>query len=487
MVLLALLPLIVVIAALVLGIDIIVSALCGLAVAVAYCLLADASPVALSPALSPDLSPAQALGLAGQNALILAATVALVLIPGQAFNLVLDRSGALKRITAFVAAQRIDAATKALIIVLGLVPAIESLTGFGVSLFVMVPIVMHLFPIDQALRLSLLSMNIMPWGTLALATVVGAQLAGQSADELGLRTAFFSAAVFPLLGAIAAHTLAPAAAKLRLRGILLGLVTGGGLIAGHFLLPVDGVGIAAGLLTTLVGYVLYREPKGSAGNLASLLPYALLLALLMVTKLIVSALGDLPRQFAPTSGNLVFAWYSSPGIALLMAAAISYLSSSRPAIRLADVFTKVARPLLGISIFILLSQVMMTSGAIARIAGAVEGLDDRLLYGVAPLLGSLSGYITGSNLGGNVLMMPIQLGIAAHTDLGPWIAAVQNATAGHTLLASLPMIMLVLAIADAPASAYEQPLVRFSFKVLVAVTALSAAVLAIAARLISLA
>lgn len=465
MVFLALLPLIVVIAALVVGVDIIISALLGLATALV---------VAFAAFPAFDLA---AMGQAGQNALLLAATVALVLIPGQAFNLVLERSGILERFKAFVEAIAIDDATKALIITLGLMPAVESLTGFGVSLFVMVPIFLHLFATDKALRLLLLGMNIMPWGTLALATIVGAQLAGQSPHQLGWHTACFSVAVFPLLGVISAELLSPSSTTLRLKGLGLGLMTGGLLVALHLVLPVDVVGITAGLITTIAGYLLFRQPATRLGELSSLVPYGLLLAFLIATKLIVAALGELPASLALHSGNLTFAWYNSPGLPLIATAICCYFAYRRPAISSAAVLAKVAKPLLGIAIFILLSQVLVTSGAIASISAAFSGLDEGYLIGLAPVLGTLSGYITGSNLGGNVLMMPIQLGIAEHTDLGPWIAAVQNATAGHTLLASLPMIMLVLAIADA--SSFEQQLVRFSFKVLVAITALCAAVFAL--------
>lgn len=469
MLFLALLPLIVAIAALAFGVDIIISALCGLgaALVVAFAAFPGFDGAALTQAV--------------QNALLLTATVALVLIPGQAFNLVLSKSGALQRITAFVEAVGIDPGTKTLILILGLVPAIESLTGFGVSLFVVVPIFLHFFSTATALRLSLLSLNIMPWGTLALATIVGAQLTGLSADQLGLRTAYFSAAVFPLLGVIAAQVLVPSSRSLSLRGFILGGITGAGLIIGHLLLPIDAVGIGAGLVTTIIGYLLYRRAGARLGALSCLIPYAALLLLLIVTKLIAQGLGDWLERYALRSGRLVFPWYASPGIPLIIAAAVFYGYFHKPPIRWADVLGKVARPLSGIAIFIMLSQVLVASGAMTSISAAFQGLDQSFIYPLAPALGALSGYITGSNLGGNVLMLPIQLGLAEHTSLTPWVAAVQNATAGHTLLASLPMIMLVLAIADMPAADHEQNLVRFSFKVLLAVTALCAGLFAVIA------
>ncbi|MFL1415713.1 hypothetical protein ACI77M_05700 [Pseudomonas fildesensis] len=81
----------------------------------------------------------------------------------------------------------------------------------------------------------------------------------------------------------------------------------------------------------------------------------------------------------------------------------------------------------------------------------------------APLvarLGGLSGYLTGSNVGGNAIFMPA---IALLPESSRWLlAALQNSAAGHAALGSLSIVMLVLGLARTRPEE-EGQLVRFGF------------------------
>lgn len=109
-----------------------------------------------------------------------------MIIPGLCLNEVLTLNKAHERLVGWVHQIPATPSRKAILIVVGLAPALESMTGFGISLLVTIPLLMAFASRQRALRLSLLSMNIMPWGTLALATTVGAQLSGQNLAALGL-------------------------------------------------------------------------------------------------------------------------------------------------------------------------------------------------------------------------------------------------------------------------------------------------------------
>ena len=133
---------------------------------------------------------------------IVTLSAALVIIPGQIFNAALRDSGAVGQIGARIAGMQLTRTKIAAIIALGIAPAIESMTGFGVSLFFSVPVFLRLFTPRRALLLALLSMNIMPWGTLGFATILGAQIAAQPMQPMAQLTAAISAAVFPLVGVL---------------------------------------------------------------------------------------------------------------------------------------------------------------------------------------------------------------------------------------------------------------------------------------------
>ena len=133
---------------------------------------------------------------------IVTLSAALVIVPGQIFNAALRDSGAVGQIGARIAGMQLTRTKIAAIIALGIAPTIESMTGFGVSLFFSVPVFLRLFTPRRALLLALLSMNIMPWGTLGFATILGAQIAAQPMQPMAQLTAAISAAVFPLIGVL---------------------------------------------------------------------------------------------------------------------------------------------------------------------------------------------------------------------------------------------------------------------------------------------
>nr|WP_080945409.1 amino acid ABC transporter permease [Delftia tsuruhatensis] len=70
------------------------------------------------------------------------------------------------------------------------------------SLIATVPLLLSLFERRAALRMALAGMAIMPWGTLGLATVIGASLAHVDAAALAAVSSLTSAPVFLVLGAL---------------------------------------------------------------------------------------------------------------------------------------------------------------------------------------------------------------------------------------------------------------------------------------------
>ena len=115
---------------------------------------------------------------------ILTISAAFVIVPGLYLNAILEGQGKIKKLSDTIKLFQLDNAHKALLLLIAFLPAIESLTGFGVSLFLSIPLFFSLFPDYKAYRLSIIGMNIMPWGTLALATIVGASLSQEPVNQL---------------------------------------------------------------------------------------------------------------------------------------------------------------------------------------------------------------------------------------------------------------------------------------------------------------
>lgn len=125
------------------------------------------------------------------NTFVLSLSALCVILPGITIASILENGGYNTKIRKFLDRIAIPTSQKILILIFGLLPAIESITGFGISLILAVPLFFGLFEQRTAEKLSMLSMNIMPWGTLGLATLVGSQISGYTISELGLKSSYF--------------------------------------------------------------------------------------------------------------------------------------------------------------------------------------------------------------------------------------------------------------------------------------------------------
>ncbi|MFW5416395.1 L-lactate permease [Nocardiopsis sp. CNT-189] len=430
----------------------------------------------------PDFAlPADARAAAAGGAGLLVLNAAAVMLPGVYLAQVLTRREVHRSLQEWVRGLPLPGPAKVALVVAGIAPMVEALTGFGVSLLVTVPVLLALAPPATALRQAMLGMNIMPWGTLGLATVIAAALTGAQTAALGTATAVTSGLVFPLVTAWAALLARP---RRRFRTAAAAAGAGGvlalALLALNLAGAVQPAGVLAGLLTTALGLAACAvlRSRAGAGHAGRLLPpggvlraYGLVLGGIAVAR--AAAAAGVP-SLELHAGGASFDLLSSPGLPLLAAALV--LDRGRvhaPDARAAS--ARAARPLLALAGFVALGRLMADSGMIGELGAAVAAAPPPVIALAAPALGMLSGFVTGSNVGGNALMMPLQQSIApAGAGLGPWSAALQNSAAGHAVFTSLPMIMLVLAVAGdraKTAGVTEHGLLRFGLKAAAAVYA----------------
>ncbi|GHG62279.1 L-lactate permease [Streptomyces griseocarneus] len=420
-----------------------------------------------------------ATGAGGAGLLVLNA--AAVMLPGVYLSQVLTRREVHRSLQEWVRGWPLPGPAKIALVVAGIAPTVEALTGFGVSLLVTVPVLLALAPPPTALRQAMLGMNIMPWGTLGLATVIGAALTGTGTATLGTATAVTSGLVFPLVTVWAALLARP---QHRFRTAVMAAAAGGALSLGLLALNLAGVvqpaGVLAGLVTTAIGLALVavRRSRSGAEPGGRLLPpravlqaYGLVLGGIALTRAATAA--GVP-SLELHAGNASFTLLSSPGLPLLAAALL--LDRGRPhGPDARAALARAGRPLLALTGFVALGRLMADSGMIGELGAAAAGAPPLVTALVAPALGMLSGFITGSNVGGNAMMMTLQEHLApSGAGLGTWFAALQNSAAGHAVFTSLPMIMLILAVAGDRAKAAdvsEHTLLRFGLRVAAAIYA----------------
>ena len=130
------------------------------------------------------------------DAIILQIIVAAIILPGVIFIEFCRQIGTTAAIAGIIDNLDLNAKLSAIVIATGFGVLIESLTGFGVSLFVTVPLLAIRFKKHQIIGLALIGMCLMPWGALGVAAHLGSELA-----EIPIRQ--FSLTIWSISGPVA--------------------------------------------------------------------------------------------------------------------------------------------------------------------------------------------------------------------------------------------------------------------------------------------
>ena len=415
------------------------------------------------------------------TAAILTISAALVIVPGLYLNTVLQGQGKIERLSEIIKKIQINNTHKALLLLIAFLPAIESLTGFGVSLFLSIPLFFSLFADHKAYRLSLIGMNIMPWGTLALATLVGSSLSGEPINKLSATTALVSLFVFPTFGLMGAYIIDGIEGIKQ--NIILAITMGLGLslmlyvFSSLGLTELAGVlsGLTVGIVTTII---LNRNHKKSNSPpfekinyyevFKLLTPYLMLLILILTSRLIQPVSEFLSSIAILETSRIKLAIFKSPGIVVGIVAGIWYFLDKVKISHLA-IIQKSNKACLSLFLFAFLAQLMQESGMLKTFSSLLGNISQgKVMYMfITPALGMLSGNITGSNVGGNALMMTLQHNIGKSLENGLLFAAVQNSAAGYAVFTSSAIIVLTMTIAknfEHNSVVSEHQLVSFGLK-----------------------
>ena len=328
-----------------------------------------------------------------------------------------------------------------LLIVHGITPFAESMTGFGIGITIGIPLLAHAgLPPRKVALIGLLGLSTVPWGSMGPGTLIGANMAGLSFYDLGMGSAHYSVLPFVVTGVVAAWL--AAAPHERIRAWLLGTASGLLLWVVIYLSNwLFGTAPAGALGTSLVT-VLYLGFGGRGrGELSSsarrcLITYALLLGGVLAATLCIEALGLPP------------AWRYVASPALWLFVATIWFTGGRldaqPRLNAWHSWQRVA-PVTGL--FILVGIVMAVSGMAAWLAHALaEG--GRIYLGIGPFVGAVSGFITGSTSGANAMLATTQAEIAR--ALGVDVLAfmsIHNVAAAFLLMASPSKVELAVQLA----------------------------------------
>ncbi len=315
-------------------------------------------------------------------------------------------------------------------------PFAELVTGFGVgSIFAIAAIRRAGASGAPAAAMGLLALSLIPWGGLGPGSALGAALAGVPAQEMlarnAVQAAVFLLALLPLFwwwAALSGHAVAAARRPAQLAWVA---AVGGLLVLWSRLLPWELAGLLAAGPVLVVKLMVTAPPRSlaawrRAAGLAA--PYGALVAVILVARLWRAApawqpFADLPAM--PLTHVAVALWLV--GALFLLGRGLSPRGA----------MLRARKPMLAILCFVVLSRWLAAAGTPAALAATMAAaLGGFARYGT-PLLALLSGFVAGSNVGSNAMMMPLQATLGRLDGLpATLLPAVQNFTGAQASMFS---------------------------------------------------
>ncbi|SJN08028.1 L-lactate permease [Leucobacter sp. 7(1)] len=340
-----------------------------------------------------------------------------------------------------------------LAIVHGFTPLTESLTGYGIGAALAVPLLLGIGLSGRvAATVGLLGLCAVPWGSLGPGTLIAAHLTAVDVDQLGAATAVFNGTVFLGAGVAAALLVCPAGR--RVGGVAAGVASGTALWAAvwgvNTILGTAPAGALGGLLV-LAAHLGLRAARGRRVRVSRLvlraaLPYAVVLGGVLATTLGFQATGTEEAILARVIASPAFWLFAATGTVL----------GSR-----LEVLSGVWRTGAGTWVRVAPATVMfILLGALMGASGMSEALAEQLaLLGVSylfflPFCAALIGFLTGSNSGANALGAGAQADVvrALGADVTLAVGA-HNAAGAAAMMASPARVELASRLARVPGEA----------------------------------
>ena len=393
-------------------------------------------------------------------------TILWIILPALAIFEFQKRVGALERIRDVLASLTDDRHIQAILIAWFFGLFIEGAAGFGTPVALAAPLLVGLgYTPVRAVVLALLGhaagVSFGAVGTPALAQVA---VSGLPAEEIALRTALLHAICGPVLLVMMVRTasdgplarsdfgwIAAAALCFFLPSLILAGSTGPELptLGGALI----GTALFVGLLRRQSG----RGRIEAHRLLPDLAPYLLILLLVLATRLLApvqQALSAFELGWSldgPYSGSFQPLYH--PGTILFLGLfAGAALTGRGAAIKEALVLAleRLAPVAAALLVMLAVSRLMVHSGMISILANAAASVGPAWPL-VAPLVGVLGTFITGSATASNILFTELQVSTAASLALSPsalvaaqgFGAAIGNVIAPHNIIAGCATVALV--------------------------------------------
>lgn len=380
-----------------------------------------------------------------------------IIAGGILLSRVMDRTGAQTRLARWLSAGGGPTVASALLMTHGVVPFMETVTGFGVSVIIGLPLLLSLgfTPLRSAV-LCLVALMVGPWGSMGPGTLLGSQQAGVSLTDLGVASGVLNVIAFLGSGALAAVIAGRGAAPPEGRarhgagaytawigaGLVSGVALSGLVLAANLAFGTPPAGATATLVMSAAWALVIGRGRIGRVPVPDLVPY---LVLLLGTILGQVLERSLPLgALGPVLGSPAL-WSITGALCGIVVLSLDRDHRWRLPRETGRMWLQVAVPT---GLYLVLGTAVSGGGLADVLAQALASLGQGYLFFV-PLVGGLGGYITASGTGANAMFGDTQVSSAQALGVDRlWMMASQNVAAGLACLASPARVELAYRMAS---------------------------------------
>jgi lactate permease len=331
---------------------------------------------------------------------------------------------------------------------------LEAVAGFGSAVAIPTAMLIALgFEAVGAVLICLVANSVpVAFGALGIPLIVLAQETDLELMQLTRYCAlqlFPFAVLVPLVVCLLAGQGQPLRRRMVLEVVLIGFVFASVQTLAAFFIGPELVAIAASLASMAFYLLLFRLRNPQAEKIMTrslvraLSPFLLLLLLVLTTRLL-----DFPvLKTAPFTfviglhrESLKIDWLITPGTLLLLSAALGGLAQGLNLVQMRSLlwktFVRIRWTVITVVCIVVTAKVMTASGMIESAATLTAVLAGAYYPLIAPLLGALGTFVTGSDTSSNILLGQLQKQTALSTGFDPhWLVAsnAAGATAGKMI------------------------------------------------------
>lgn len=380
----------------------------------------------------------------------------------------LDKAGAVDGIASTISNATNDKIYQVLLLALGLSPLVESVSGFGLAVIVIAPLLLALgFNGVQSSLIALISLCIIPWGTLAMGTIVGAKLGNVSLEEMGTGSALLCIPIYIYL-AILVSVIAVGKKKAfrRLHEIIfIGFILGGSVWLCNKYISVELAGLFGSFIVMFVIYSIILVKKVKSKNIINLeyqskssflkyiAPYLFLILILFISRTVTTIKGVLSNTLHINlpDYNFQLPLLYSPGFFLILscifAIALFKLNKLQTLDCINSTLKKCSPVIISTLLFISVSEIMTEAKMIEILSLlAANSFGSFFLY-ISPFIGAIGGFLTGSNTASNTMFVRLQTQTAIQIGLPPVLLAyVQNVSSSLMTMVNPSRVVLATSV-----------------------------------------